>query len=167
MKRKVVKRLPNSKMCFSCGANNRAGLQAAFYVLEGKELAVLFTPREEHQGYPGILHGGIAGAILDEAIGRAILVDNDNVWGVTVELYTKYHKPVPLGEELRVLSRITKETKRTFEGTGEILLGSGEVAVSAYGKYVKLPYARITDSEEQNGERFIYTCGKELEEIDI
>lgn len=152
MKYRVLKRQENSRMCFTCGLKNDFGLKASFYELESGELAALFTPEEGHQGYPGRLHGGIAGAILDETIGRAILIRHENVWGVTVELTTRYHKPIPLNEEIMVLGRITKDTKRIFEGTGEILLKNGEVAVSGSGKYIKLPIERIADFDRQNEE---------------
>ena len=42
-----------------------------------------------HQSYPGILHGGIISAILDETIGLAIMITEENVLGVTVELKLK------------------------------------------------------------------------------
>lgn len=152
MKHKVVNKQQNSRMCFTCGLKNDFGLKASFYELENGELAALFTPGEGHQGYPGRLHGGVAGAILDETIGRAILIRNKNVWGVTVELTTKYHKPIPLNEEIRVVGRIIKDTRKIFEGTGEILLSSGEVAVSGYGKYIKLPIGQIADFDEKDEE---------------
>jgi hypothetical protein len=44
-----------------------------------------------------------------------------------------------------VVGRITKDTRRLYEGTGEILLPSGEVAVEGSGKYVKLALDDITD----------------------
>ena len=43
--------------------------------------------------------------------------------------------------------RITRDTTRLFEGTGEILLADGRVAVEAQGKYVKLPLDAITDGD--------------------
>jgi len=149
MKYKVVRKQFNSKNCLVCGMQNKLGLKASFYELENDELIAIFKPLQEHQSYPGRLHGGIAGAILDETIGRAINVKNDNVWGVTVELNLKYRKPIPLDEELRVVGRITKDTSRLFEGTGEIFLKNGDIAASAYGKYMKIPIDKIADFDEQ------------------
>lgn len=167
MKYKVTKRQKNSKMCFTCGLKNQSGLRASFYELENKELIAMITPRDEHQGYPGRLHGGIASAILDETIGRAILIHNENVWGVTVELNVKYHKPIPLNEELRAVGRITRDTKRIFEGIGEILLNNGDVAVSASGKYIKMLIDQITDFDEESEEWRIATTVDGHDEIEI
>lgn len=145
MPQKVTAKQHNSRMCFVCGLKNNAGLKASFYEVENNQLVALFTPCEEHQGYPGRLHGGLAATILDETIGRAMNIKNDEIWGVTVEFNVRYKKPVPLDTELRVVGRITNENRRLFEGTGEILLPSGEVAVEGHGKYIKLPLDEIAD----------------------
>jgi acyl-coenzyme A thioesterase PaaI-like protein len=142
----VKRKQPNSKMCLVCGLKNPYGLRASFLELDNDELVGLFTPLEEHQSYPGRLHGGVAAALLDETIGRAILCKYDEtVWGVTVEFNIRYRKPIPIRGDLKVLGRITAETTRTFEGTGEILLPDGQVAVEGKGKYIKLPLNRIAD----------------------
>lgn len=135
-------------MCLVCGLENQIGLAASFLELEDGDLLALFTPRDEHQGYPGLLHGGITSAILDETIGRAVMVRHpDDMWGVTVELSVRFRKPVPLGCELRVLGRLTKDTRRFFEGSGELLLPDGQVAAEATGRYMRLPLDRITGVE--------------------
>ena len=89
MKYKVEKKQFNSRMCLVCGMENSFGLKAFFYELENNELLAVFSPLAEHQSYPGRLHSGIASAMLDETIGRAILIKNQDVWGVTVELNLK------------------------------------------------------------------------------
>lgn len=146
MKKRVVKKQQNSKMCFVCGLKNPAGLKASFFETDDGELVATFTPDEMHQSYPGRLHGGIASTILDETIGRAIMIGNSaDVWGVTLELTIEYKKPIPLDQQLRVIGRITEEKSRFFSGTGEILLSDGSVAVSAKGRYLKVPLEKIAD----------------------
>lgn len=146
MRYHVTRKQPNSKMCFICGMKNAFGVQAFFYELDNDDLVSVFTPREEHQSYPGRMHGGIAAAILDETIGRAIMVRYDEaVWGVTLEFTSRYKQPIPLNQELRARSRITKESSRAFEGSGEILLSDGSVAVEGFGKYLKMPIEKIMD----------------------
>lgn len=147
-----MRKQPNSKMCFVCGMKNVAGLKAFFYEQDDGSVVARFTPQEVHQGYPGRLHGGVATAILDETIGRAIMVRyGEEVWGVTAELHIRFKAPVPLGQELRAVGRITRDTRRMFEGEGELLLPDGTVAVTAHGKYIKLPLEAIGtfDPEEQ------------------
>lgn len=146
MSHRVTRKQPNSRMCLVCGLKNEGGLKASFYELANGELVALFTPRDEHQSYPGRLHGGIITAMLDETIGRAVMIGcAEDFWGVTVEFTTQFKKPVPLGVELKVVGRIVKEDGRVFEGTGEILLQDGEVAATGAGKYIRLPIGRIAD----------------------
>ena len=167
MKQRVLKKQQNSKKCLVCGLENELGLRASFYELENEELVAIFKPLEEHQSYPGRLHGGIAGTILDETIGRAIMIHDENIWGVTVELNLKYKKPIPLNEELRVIARISKDSSRLFEGTGEILLKNGDIAVSAFGKYLKMPIDKIADFNKEEQEWQVILADDEPNEIDI
>jgi acyl-coenzyme A thioesterase PaaI-like protein len=132
---------------------NNLGLKAFFYETENKELIAIFKPCEEHQSYPGRLHGGIAAAILDETIGRAILMHHDKeIWGVTGELKMRFKKPIPLDQELKVIGRITKDTNRLFEGTGELILENGDIAATCEGKYLKLPLDDIADFDREENE---------------
>lgn len=149
-----MKKQPSSYDCFVCGVNNVAGVHVDFYERrsgEGvPEVLARFTGREVHQGYPGRMHGGVITGILDETIGRAVNIDaedpeNPSVWGVTVEINVQFHKPVPLEVELTAAGRITHERERFFEGTGELMLPDGELAVTAVGKYVKLALDDISD----------------------
>lgn len=148
MKRTISKSQNISRMCLVCGKDNPVGLRAAFYELDGGELLGVFKTLEAHQGYPGRLHGGLATAMLDETIGRAVNIGDPSAWGVTVELGpVRFKKPIPITGEVRVLARITKDSNRLFEGTAELLLDDDTVAVEAAGKYLKLPIEKISDAD--------------------
>jgi uncharacterized protein (TIGR00369 family) len=149
MQHKVIGKQHNSKMCLVCGLQNPFGLHAHFYELDNGELLAIFRPKEEHQGYPGRMHGGMITAIIDETIGRAISMQhNEQVWGVTLEFNIKFKKPVPTDEEIRVVGRITEDNGRIFKGEGEILLPDGQPAVFGSGTYMKLPIDKIADFDE-------------------
>lgn len=146
MRYRITDTLHVSSDCLVCGVNNPFGLRSRFHVTEGGELIALFTPADHHQSYPGILHGGITAAILDETIGRAIMpLSDSSTFGVTVDLSVKYLKPVPCGVELSVTARITSRRGRFFEGTGELRLPDGTVAATAWGKYLRRPLESFTD----------------------
>lgn len=140
----------NTKSCFVCGLDNPFGLKARFYETPEKEIIAIFTPGSEHQSYPGRLHGGVISAILDEAIGRAIFCysGSDSVWGVTVELTVQYKKPVPTDYELKVVGRITSDSRRIYEASGELILPDGSVAATAQGRYMKLSLEAISRQSE-------------------
>lgn len=147
MEYKVLKKQNVSSNCLVCGIENDLGLKANFYELENNELVAICDTKEWHQSYPGRMHGGMSAAILDETIGRAISLSNDEVWGVTVSLDIKYKKPVPTDCTIKVVGRIIKENRKLFEGTGEIILPDGEIAVTATGKYMKMPVNKIIENE--------------------
>jgi acyl-coenzyme A thioesterase PaaI-like protein len=153
MRYKVTGKQESSKMCFICGKKNAFGLKASFYETDKDDLIAIFRPKQEHQGYPGRLHGGIAAAILDETIGRNINMGRgEDVWGVTLEFSIKYKKPIPLEEDIRVVTRLTAENKRIFEGEGEVVLEDGTIAATGKGKYLKLPIGKIADFDLEENE---------------
>jgi acyl-CoA thioesterase FadM len=105
---------------------------------------------------------------LDETIGRAILNHyEEEIWGVTIELNVKFKKPLPLDQQLKVIGRITNENSRMFEGTGEIILPNGEVAVTASGKYFKVPLEKITEFDKEENEWKIVPLENDPKEIEI
>lgn len=168
MRLKVLKKHPNSKMCFVCGIENSFGLKSSFYELEDQQFMAIFKPADEHQGYPGRLHGGIAATILDETLGRSIMVAGlDDVWGVTIDFSLKYRKPVPLDEEIRVLARVTSEKNRYFLADGEIILADGSIAVTAQGKYLKLDIDKIADFDHEGEEWLVLSDGDDPEYVEI
>lgn len=144
----VVGMQPISRECLVCGTDNALGIKARFYETATRELIALFTLRPEHQSYPGIAHGGMSATVLDEVIGRAIMMDHDHqTFGMTIDLQVRYRKPVPLGVELKVIGRIDTDKGRLFEGSGELYLPDGTVAVEAHGKYMKRRIDQITDAD--------------------
>jgi uncharacterized protein (TIGR00369 family) len=145
--RKVAKAQNVSRMCMVCGRDNASSLKARFYELDDGEILGVFAPLEIHQSYPGRVHGGVITAMLDETIGRAVNITDDAAWGVTVEITVRFRKPVPIGEEIRVLGRLTRDTSRLFEGSGEIRLSDGTIAAEATGRYMKMPIDRIADGD--------------------
>jgi uncharacterized protein (TIGR00369 family) len=149
MKYTITKAQNISHSCIVCGEDNDLSLRAHFYETEEGELIGVFHPTKNHQSYPGRVHGGISAAMLDELIGRAANMTDSDVWGVTIDLTTKYRKPVPCDKPVVARGRITRDTSRIFEGTGEILLEDGTVAVEAKGRYMKLSLDKIMFGDNQ------------------
>jgi len=168
MKHLITGKQPNSRLCFVCGLKNPYGLKASFYETQENSLIAIFHAGEEHQSYPNRLHGGISAAILDETIGRSIMAGRtDEIWGVTVDLQIKYRKPVPLDHEIKVIGRITSENGRFFEGSGEIVLENGDIAVSATGRYIKMPLDRIADFDADEQEWKVINNENDPEHIHV
>ena len=167
MKHLVVKKHNAGRGCFVCGVNNPFGLHTDFFELEDGTLAAKVTPSEHHQSYPGRLHGGVSAALLDETIGRAINVLEPDTWAVTVEINTRYKKPVPYEVTLTATGRETANNRRLFTGEGAILLPDGTVAVTATAKYMKLKLSDIADFEANGDSWQCYPYESDPAEIDL
>ncbi|NLS79864.1 MAG: PaaI family thioesterase [Chloroflexi bacterium] len=141
-----MQKQPNSAMCFVCGVHNPIGLHLSFYDDEEGRVVARWTPGEEHQGYPGVLHGGIAATLLDEAAGRVLT--KKNLWMATARLELRYRQPVPIGQPLTVIGEIVRLKSRSLEARGEIRLQDGSVAVEANGLYVQIPEERLASMQE-------------------
>lgn len=165
MKHKVTGKQNNSARCIVCGDQNEFSLGTRFYNLDNGDLVGVFRTEDWHQSYPGRVHGGMIAAILDETIGRAVCIEEPNCWGVTVELTLKYKKPVPTEATLKCVGRVTRNTRRVFEGEGELLLPDGEVAATAHGKYMKLPVDEISEDAFVDSEWY-YLEEEDPEEIE-
>ncbi len=128
-------------MCFVCGRDNPIGLHMHFYTAPDGCVYADYIPREEEQGYPGVMHGGILTAMLDEIIGRTAIAGD--LWCMTAKLEMRFRKPVPVGAPLKLKGEITKKTGRVLEGRGEIRLADGSLAVEAHGMYLRIPNEQL------------------------
>jgi len=136
--------------CFVCGQHNPFGLHLVFR-LEEDSVVADFQPREEHQGFPGVIHGGIVAALLDEALGRTSLLGNNQEWTMTGRLEVRYRHYVPYGPLLRVRARLGIERRRMMQASGVLTLADNESAVLAEAQGTFLPLApQVVDTIMQD-----------------
>jgi uncharacterized protein (TIGR00369 family) len=141
-----MKKQPNSQMCFVCGLENPIGLKMAFYEDDEGRVVAKFTPGDEHQGFPGVMHGGIVTALLDEVLGRVAIAAER--WMVTGRLNMRFRRPIPLGETLTIMGEVVSWKKRTLEARGEIRLTDGQVGAEAIGTFLEIPPEKVEGMEE-------------------
>ena len=80
--------------CFGCGRLNPFGLKLTFYRSPDGVLAP-FTPEQRHEGYTGVVHGGIVTTVLDEVMAWALYAQE--IWAVTGDLKVRFRRPVAVG----------------------------------------------------------------------
>jgi acyl-coenzyme A thioesterase PaaI-like protein len=134
-----VHRQPNSRDCFVCGLENPFGLKLTFVDDGVGEVRCAYVIRPQFQGYPGIAHGGVVAAILDEVVGRVALIGDPNHFMMTVRMEITYRQPVPVDTPLTILGRPVRMGGRLTRAVGEVRLPDGSVAVEAALTLVDVP----------------------------
>lgn len=103
-----------SGICFGCGPANEKGLRIKSN-WEGEDFVMRFTPKPEHQAFPGVINGGILGTLLDchsNWCAATTLLKEKKLDAapttVTAEFSVKLKRPTPFPAELTVVARPTK-----------------------------------------------------------
>jgi len=120
--------------CFGCGRKNPIGLKLKFKLTEiGCEAS--FTPDQFHQGFDGVVHGGITATVLDEAV--ANLFYQKNKVAMTAELDIRYHHPLIVGQKYRITARVVKQVGRLTYSETFVYDETGRKVVSAKAKQIE------------------------------
>lgn len=131
---------PSSRHCFVCGVENPLGLQLSFYESEPGEVVAECTLPENYQGYPGVAHGGIVAAMLDEVAGRCLMGDQEAPrFMYTAHLNITYRKNVPLGQPLRLVGKAGKSRGRSATATSAIYDQAGTILAEAEALLINIP----------------------------
>ena len=101
---------------------------------------------ENHQGAPGLAHGGLLSLAFDEALGKLMWLLRAPA--VTARLETDFLKPVPMGSVLHISARIVGQVSRKVYAVAEGRLNSsdGPLAVRAASLYVIVPMAHFLNN---------------------
>jgi acyl-coenzyme A thioesterase PaaI-like protein len=132
--------------CFGCGDLHPTGLHLVAHVGQGVDITAEFTVTENHQGAPGLAHGGLLSLAFDEALGKLMWLLRAPA--VTARLETDFIKPVPIGQTLFISARITGQVNRKVYTEAEGRLGGadGEIAVRAAALFVIVPMSHFLEN---------------------
>jgi acyl-coenzyme A thioesterase PaaI-like protein len=115
-----MKKQASSRHCFVCGVDNLFGLKLKFYESEPGHVHAETIVPEQFQGYPGVVHGGIVAAMLDEVSGRSMIRGEPPRFMVTAKMEVRYRKPVPVGKRLFLEGKAKEDSGRIATVTGAI-----------------------------------------------
>lgn len=132
-------RQPSARYCFVCGVENPLGLKVHFDDNGIDTVLARCTVDEMYQSYPGIVHGGVVAALLDETAGRTVMIPDPNRFMFTGKMAIKYRQPVPVETELLLVGKLVKSHSRMAQAHGEIRLPDGTVAAEADVTMVSVP----------------------------
>lgn len=124
--------------CFGCGERNPIGLRVAFY-RRGESIEAMFTARPEHEGYIGLVHGGILATVLDEAMSWAVIATTKRLM-VTVRMELAYRHRVCVGQPLVVRGCVEEDRGRLVRARAELREAvDGRLLVEAQGTFLRAP----------------------------
>lgn len=117
-----------SAHCFACGPQNPIGLKLK---IEGDAngVSTRFLPTAEHEGWEGVVHGGIVATLLDEVI--AWICVKNGIRAVTARLDLRFRAPARVGEELSAHAEIVETRGRATKCKAEVRSNEGEVIAEA------------------------------------
>jgi acyl-coenzyme A thioesterase PaaI-like protein len=123
----------------ACGADHPHSLGVELFAGDGVTVTGRYTVGEYEQGAPGIAHGGVLAAVMDELLGSLnwMLMSP----AVTYRLQTSFHRPVPVGATLYLEAEVIEvaEGRVHCRGRARLNVPDGPVAVRADGEFRQVP----------------------------
>lgn len=122
----------SSRHCFVCGVENPVGLRLGFFTISPGEVHANVRLPDQYEGYPGIAHGGVIAAMLDEAAGRSQMGDTDNPrFMFTARLNISYRRNVPVNRPLHLVGKAGMVRGRKAEATSALYDQDGNLLAEA------------------------------------
>lgn len=122
--------------CFVCGSENPIGLRTTWTLDKDGVARTRFRPERHHQGWRGVVHGGILAALLDEAMAQRMRLDGRPT--ITGSFNMKFRKPAPTGEVLVIEAHIVADHRRILRLAAAARSEQGMVYAEADGTCVRV-----------------------------
>jgi acyl-coenzyme A thioesterase PaaI-like protein len=136
--------------CWGCG-NNPTGIHLPVPTREGAaRYEATFSFGEEHQAAPGLVHGGLVGAALDEACG--LLATWYRFPSVTARFSIRFLQPVHINRRLKLAATLDGERGRRLEISATLADGN-ELLADARGSFVHVPLEHFLRTPEGRAAR--------------
>jgi acyl-coenzyme A thioesterase PaaI-like protein len=128
--------------CFGCGPSNPQGLRLKSRVAGDGEVVCDWTPSPHHEAFPGVLNGGIIGALLDCHSNWTAAWHLMQAGGletppctVTADYAVRLRRPTPSDRPVHLSARVVEAQgdKATVEAT---LTSDGQVCATCRGTFV-------------------------------
>ncbi|MGH2721844.1 MAG: PaaI family thioesterase [Actinomycetota bacterium] len=134
-------------LCFGCGGDHPTGLRLEMQGA-GDRVTGSFLVGEHHQGAPGLAHGGIVSAALDEAMAFLLwLVERP---AVTAHMEVDFRRPVPTGSLLDLEAVLEGVDGRKILARGTARVG-GEVVATGRAVFVEVGMEHFAPHAERVG----------------
>jgi acyl-coenzyme A thioesterase PaaI-like protein len=130
--------------CYGCGTDHQTGLHLSLVADEGLALHGTFTVTDQHQGAPGLAHGGLLTTAFDDALGGLNWLLSSPA--VTGRLEVDFRRPVPVGSTLHIRAEVlgVKGRKVFTRAVGRLDAPDGPVALTAAALFIQVPIEHFT-----------------------
>ncbi|HEV2107951.1 MAG TPA: PaaI family thioesterase [Thermomicrobiales bacterium] len=123
--------------CFGCGRLNPHGLRLRFFPTE-EGVYTPFTPEPVHEGYTGLVHGGIITTVLDEVMAWSLY--RLEIWAVTAKIDVVFRRPLEVGVETRAIGRLMADRRRLLDVAAELRRASDDLLLAtATATFARVP----------------------------
>jgi len=137
----LQERFAPANACFGCGPANAKGLRIRSFP-QGDEVVAIWTAEPHHEAFPGMLNGGIIGALLDchsNWTAAHHLMTRSGADSppctVTADYAIKLKRPTPTGGPITLRAKVVEsgEDRAVVEATLE---AGGKVCATCRGTFV-------------------------------
>lgn len=138
--------------CFVCDPANEEGLHVDFYLEEdvGRVVAE-YTPSAAHEGAPDVIHGGVVGAILDDAMAWAVNVLSGS-FGLTRRAEIEYSRIVRPGQPYTVTAWISEIGQHRAATTAELRDAEDRVCCATKAEFTLISHEEAKAAFARRGD---------------
>lgn len=128
-------------ICFGCGPKNEKGLHIRSFVEDGDVVAE-WRAEPHHEAFPGVLNGGIIGALLDchsnWAAAHFLMKNNAKTTPdctVTADFHVKLLRPTPSDALIHLRAKVVESTLEKAIVEAE-LIANDKICATCRGTFV-------------------------------
>ncbi|MFO1031055.1 MAG: PaaI family thioesterase [Planctomycetota bacterium] len=143
MSKSLQEQYAPTSACFGCGPANPHGLRIRSFQ-EGDETVCTWTPATMHEAFPGMLNGGICGALLDchcNWTAAVFLMRQQGLAAppctVTAEYAIKLRRPTPTNGPITLRAKVVESGPDRARVAGTLEAG-GKVCATCDGLFVQV-----------------------------
>lgn len=134
IKSEVKNDIGHHENCVMCGTANPHSLRLKFSSDTDGNVYSQFSGNIYLQGYPGILHGGVIGSLLDSAMTNCLF--NKKIEAVTGELTIKFHQSIPCDAKLDIKANVKSDMNPLYV-VQAIIQWQGKLMASSEAKFMR------------------------------
>jgi len=135
----LLEKVKGSRGCFVCGnpetENPRSLGVDIFWDRENEMTVIPLHPDESWNGYPGVVHGGIIAALMDDSMAWSVF-KTAGTWGVTAKMTLRYRRSMKTSSEYTVRGRVTKVTGKRYSTESSIMDKDGNIIAESSGLFI-------------------------------